>query len=451
MDNNGDGLHDRYINATALLKTGPDVSPIDGRADSWPNKNKDRDLRPNAYDLDSDGDGITDVVEAGFPYFNGLVTGTIGANGWATVISSRPSLGLRFTDSDPYPDYLDIDSDNDGIPDNIEGQSTNGYLLPGTVDTDGDGIVNTYDNFVGFGGSGILLYDHDLDGIPDYRDLDSDADGQPDIVEGNDFNLNGLADDLVTLTGFDTDGDGLDNRFDSLNSVTNLKGTSYRMGNGGSFTGDPTPGSRTTVQKKVPSQPDRDWRFVGVILPVDFLSFIGILKNNNVLLNWTIIANKEVDHFEIERSVNNNTFNKVNTVTEPVTLNVQQSFSATDNITGINTDVIYYRLKVIVKAGEIKYSNVIAVKLNKVKHDITISPNPAKNKVTVTFTANKNQDVVIRLINNLGETMLFKNVKAVSGSNTIQLPEIINYGAGIYSVQVLVNEEINTGRLLIVR
>ncbi len=452
-DANSDGFADAYTLASALLTTGVDVSPVDGRADNWPNKNKDRDLRPNAYDMDSDGDGIVDVIEAGLPdaNLNGIVDGVIGSNGWSTSVSSLPALNLRFTDGDPYPDYLDIDSDDDGIPDNIEGQSTTGYKLPVTTDTDGDGLVNTYDNVVGFGGSGIFVYDHDGDTTPDYRDLDTDGDGLADIVEGNDFNLNGMADDNVTPTGLDTDGDGLDNRFDSLNSVTNIKGTSYRMGTGGTFTGDAAPGSRTTVQRTNITQPDRDWRFSGYVLPVDFLSFTGTPKNNNVLLNWTIIANKEVDHFEIERSINNNTFNKVNTVSEPVILNIQQSFSATDNIAGINTVVVYYRLKVIGKAGEIKYSNVIAVRLNKTKHEITISPNPAGNKVSVTFNANKNQEVVIRIINNLGEIMLFKSVKAVSGTNTIALPEIINYGAGIYSLQVLVNEEISTGKLMIVR
>ena len=207
-------------------------------------------------------DGIADVIEAGFPdaNFNGIVDGPIASNGWATVISSLPALALRFTDADPYPDYLDIDSDDDGIPDNVEGQSTAGYLLPGITDTDGDGLVNTYDNIIGFGGSGIFVYDHDADATPDYRDLDTDADGLIDRIEGNDFNLNEIPDDDVTLTGLDTDNDGLDNKFDSLNSVTNVKGTSYRMGNGGSAIGDPSPGSRTTVQKSTFSQINRDWR-----------------------------------------------------------------------------------------------------------------------------------------------------------------------------------------------
>src|SRR5205085_12226136 len=138
-----------------------------------------------------------------------------------------------------------------------------------------------YDNVPGaFGGSGIFVWDQDGDGIPDYRDLDTDGDGMIDRIEGNDFNLDGIANDNVTLTGLDTDGDGLDNRFDSLNSTTNLKGTSYMMGNSGSLIGDPAPGTKATVQKKTPTQIDRDWRYVGVVLPVEFVKFSGNPQNN---------------------------------------------------------------------------------------------------------------------------------------------------------------------------
>ncbi len=453
-DSNGNGLDDNHFMGTAILLTGLDVSPVDGRADNYPNKNKDRDFRPNAYDMDSDGDGIVDVIEAGFPDadLNGRIDGAIAANGWATVISSRVSLSLRFTDSDPYPDYLDIDSDDDGIPDNIEGQSTAGYKIGNVLtDTDGDGLVNTYDNFVGFGGSGIYVYDHNANGTPDYRDADSDGDGLPDIVEGNDFNLNGIPDDNVSLTGLDTDGDGLDNRFDSLNSVTNIKGTSYRMGNSGSFVGDAAPGSRTTVQKTTLSQTDRDWRYVGFVLPVEILNFTGTLNNNNVLLNWTIIAGKEVDRFEIERSFANGTFTKVKTVSENVALNIEQRYSAIDDVSAVTDNVLYYRLKVIGKGGEIKYSYIIAVKINPAKNTLKISPNPATNNVLVSFTANKNYEVVIRLINKSGKIIQLKKVWVAKGYNQIPITGLAKHSIGVYTVQVFVNEEVLAEKILLIR
>jgi hypothetical protein len=452
VDANADGLHDGYINGTALIITGVDGNG-DGRADTWPNKNLDRDLRPNAYDMDSDGDGIVDVIEAGLPdaNLNGIVDGVIGANGWSTMVSIMPALNLRNTEAVGNPDYLDIDSDGDGIPDNIEGMPTAGYLLPGLIDGDGDGLVNTYDNAVGFGGSGIMVYDHDGDGTPDYRDLDTDADGQPDIVEGNDFNLNGLADDNITLTGLDTDGDGLDNRFDSLNSVTNIKGTSYNMGNGGSTVGDATPGTRSPVQKKVPAQLNRDWRFVGVVLPVQFLDLTGVLQSDHVLLNWTVIASKEVDHFEVERSTDNSNFIKAGTVSQLVKLNEAQNFAFTDDITGVNKDIIYYRIKVIGKAGEIQYSNILIVRRQQSKTIVSIMPNPANDYVSVIFFAEKETDITIRLIDNLGKIIMLPKQKVVKGNNTLQLHGLSKYSNGVYSLQLFVNDEVVTQKLVLAR
>ena len=453
IDLDQNGLSDNNTGLTGLLKSGADISPVDGRADDYPNKNLDRDFRPSAYDLDSDGDGIADVIEAGLPDtdLNGKADGVNGTNGWSTTVSALPALTLRNTDGVGNPDFLDIDSDEDGIPDNIEGMSTASYIRPtSTTDTDGDGLINHYDNFNGFGGSGIFVYDHDSDGTPDYRDLDTDSDGQPDIIEGNDFNLNKMPDDLVTLTGLDTDGDGLDNRFDSLNSVTNLKGTSYMMGSGGSFIGDAAPGTRATVQRSFIFQTDRDWRYISTVLPVQFLNFAGLPQDNTVLLNWSIITPKDIDRFEVERSTDNSTYQKTGTVTDPVKLNEQQDLSFTDNITGISNDIIYYRLKVIAKTGETKYSNVLVVRRVQNKTQVNIMPNPASNYVNINLYSDKNSQGTVTLIDKLGRKVLTQEVKIVKGINNIYLP-IEKYGQGVYSIVIETSTEKINKQLIIVR
>jgi uncharacterized repeat protein (TIGR01451 family) len=452
VDVNSDGLHDSFINLGALLKTGIDAGG-DGKADSYPNKNFDKDFRPNAYDLDSDGDGITDVIEAGLPdaNLNGLVDGTIAANGWSTTISSLAVLTLTSTDADGKPNYLDIDSDNDGIPDNIEGMSTIGYLLPSTTDSDGDGLVDTYDNTIGFGGIGISVYNHDGDLLPDYLDLDSDGDGALDIVEGNDFNLNGIADDVVTLTGVDTDGDGLDDRFDALNSTTIVKGTSSNMGNSGTTSGDATPGTLSPVQKKVATQIDRDWRFVGTVLPVDILLFTATLKNNQVALNFTIATPQTINRVEIERSINNDNFIKVGTITDAIKINQAQTFNFNDDIAAISNTIIYYRLKIIATTGDVKYSNVLMVKRTTSSTAVLVSPNPVFDYFNVRFIALKDGQVTLKLIDNIGKTVLLQTQIVTKGSNTIKIDKLDKYSKGVYSLQLIVNNEIVTQKLILTK
>jgi len=111
---------------------------------------------------------------------------------------SDPQITFSDADNDGIPNYKDIDSDNDGIPDNVEAQSTLGYIQPsGSVN--GSGIVVNYP-------TGLIPQDTDGDGIPDYLDLDSDNDGTPDIeengmanaVSGNDADSDGLDDNFET-------------------------------------------------------------------------------------------------------------------------------------------------------------------------------------------------------------------------------------------------------------
>ncbi len=449
-DTNADGFSDAYTFAGALLKTSTDANG-DGRADSYPNKNKDNDAKPNPYDLDSDGDGINDVTEAGLvdANYDGKADGTLGTNGWSTTVSSMGSFTPRNTDGDAYPDYLDIDSDNDGIPDNIEGQTTAGYITPTTADTDGDGLANVYDNVNGYGGMGVVPLDFDGDGTPDYRDTDTDADGQLDIVEGNDFNLNGYSDDNVTLTGIDTDGDGLDNRFDSLNSTTNLKGTSYRMGNGGSFSGDATPGSRTTVQKKIPSQPDRDWRYVGSVLTAEVLQLKAVQQENKVQLNWMILSATVVDHFEVERSPDNEHYEKIGDLPGPFSAGVLQQFSYTDEISKVPGSILYYRLKVMDKPTGSKMSNVQVVRRSTPSLPMTIIPNPVTDHVNVNFDAGNAGKVTVMILDNAGKTMLTQKQDVRKGNNTIVLTGLSRFSNGVYRLKLLMDDKLFTGNFIL--
>lgn len=119
---------------------------------------------------------------------------------------------LRDSDADGKPDHLDIDSDNDGITDNVEAQATQNYTPPsGTgatmTDADRDGLDDNYDantaDASAAASQGLTPVDTDGDGTADVLDADSDNDGIADIAERGDGQP-------TTLTSpADTDGDGL--------------------------------------------------------------------------------------------------------------------------------------------------------------------------------------------------------------------------------------------------
>merc|ERR1711981_1276448 len=96
-------------------------------------------------------------------------------NGYIAVAPSTVDIDL---DDDGIPDAFDNDDDNDGIPDAQD------------LDDDNDGILDNEDN------------DDDNDGIPDALDNDDDGDGTPDIIDDPEGLLEG------ELVEKDTDGDG---------------------------------------------------------------------------------------------------------------------------------------------------------------------------------------------------------------------------------------------------
>ncbi len=130
-------------------------------------------------DIDDDNDGIRDVNEGDMAYDS---------------------------DNDGIPDSWDIDSDNDGILDNIEGQGEDNYIPPLGRDSNGNGWDDAYDPEDGGWPFDIDLTDTDGDLTPDFLDIDSDNDGVFDYIEGNDDNSDGIADVIRFYSDSDFDG-----------------------------------------------------------------------------------------------------------------------------------------------------------------------------------------------------------------------------------------------------
>ena len=135
-------------------------------------------------DIDDDNDGIIDTVE-----------------------------GTGDVDGDGIPDLLDLDSDGDGIPDNVEAQATLTYTAPSGLDTDANGLDDAYESVPG-GGEGLTPVNTDGTDNPDYKDTDSD---NADALDTNEAGL--------TLAGSDSDGDGLDDNVDTSGDYSDPGGT----------------------------------------------------------------------------------------------------------------------------------------------------------------------------------------------------------------------------------
>ena len=201
VDGDGDGVDDGYDVDSSIM--GSDANG-DGVDDNLTPLDSDGDGASNYLDIDSDNDGIPDTVEADLDVladadsdqindvYDVDVTMGTDANGDGVDDAVTPTN----TDADPLPDYLDLDTDNDSLLDVVEG---------GGADADGNGIIDDLGNTEG---SLTMPTDTDMDGIGDWREIDSDNDGTNDI-DGSGFeDLDGNGDGVVD-DGSDDDNDGI--------------------------------------------------------------------------------------------------------------------------------------------------------------------------------------------------------------------------------------------------
>ncbi|MFD2787185.1 T9SS type A sorting domain-containing protein [Hymenobacter rubripertinctus] len=426
----------------------------------------DGDGIPNNFDLDADGDGLPDAFEANgnrnpSASFSQAVNGgsktsaynparaqfmaaatatapsSVGANGLPDAIKGTISyknngtvstengvsqyvLGdqdndRRTANSQTVRNYnfLDLDSDNDGITDEIEAQPTATYITRKgqanfTTDANKNGIRDAYE------GAGALtaVVNTDNAGQVDMFDADSDGDNaghanQPiyqhtaDWTEGFDTNKNGTAGEELlakarafalanpakasyyvvttngtgyggtTQSGFlqDSDADGIPNFAD-------LDSPYYHDDN---FNGlvdlhDPAFGGQPSLMPMNADNSEAIFRTnaTAVPLPVTLLGFQAQAASRDALLTWATAQELNNASFVVERSADGVAFAAIATLPGRGTSTQRTDYRHLDRNAGARAGVRYYRLRQNDTDGKLAYSSIRTVTF-----DGTSTPGPA--------------------------------------------------------------------------
>ena len=189
-----------------------------------------------------------------------------------------------------------------------------------------------------------------------------------------------------------------------------------------------------------------------VILPVDFLQFSAVQRANTIDLDWRIITSEQISHFEVERSEDGSHFKKIGTVTGAVPKNAAVKFTYQDADTDINSNIIYYRIKVISKTGVSKYSNILTVRISTVNNGkLKISPNPASSSVNISFYSALRGTMELQLLDMTGKIVLREQRVVESGQNSITLNQLTGLSEGIYTILIRTGDRWERERIVIKR
>jgi len=181
-------------------------------------------------------------------------------------------------------------------------------------------------------------------------------------------------------------------------------------------------------------------------LVIELLDFTATLtRDKNVLLNWRAYVDDEAKGFEIERSKDQNNWEKIATVNLK-TSNFTSDYSLLDQqpLQGKS----YYRLKMVEKTGSSRYSKTRLIQIDQLITKLRIYPNPAKTDVTVSFNSSMNQSATLIIRSIAGEVMKKKSITLAEMDNRVSV-STNGLSNGLYVVELITPEKTFVNKLTV--
>ncbi len=175
-------------------------------------------------------------------------------------------------------------------------------------------------------------------------------------------------------------------------------------------------------------------------LPLKLLDISATKVNKDVRLNWATASEKNVRSFEVEKSVVNSQWMKLDAVKAAGNSNSMQRYQFID-YSAFNMDVIeqtiYYRLKIIDDDGNYEYSGTVSVNQSDELRDeiITVYPNPVEDDVYIKISNSAEGYLDFSFTDIAGKMVMNKTQYLNKGINLIKL-ETDDLNKGFYILRM---------------
>lgn len=168
-----------------------------------------------------------------------------------------------------------------------------------------------------------------------------------------------------------------------------------------------------------------------VSMPVELTSFRATALTDVIELSWTTASETNNDGFEIERSKDGITWEKIFFEKGKGTTNLINEYRYSDlsPIIGVN----YYRLKQIDLDQKFEYSSIVAIDFLQKKLQTAISPNPFKEEIKIELSKSSAANTTIFIYNSLGKKI---GSLTFEKDETSQLFDVSFLKNGIYFFQI---------------
>jgi hypothetical protein len=218
---------------------------------------------------------------------------------------------------------------------------------------------------------------------------------------------------------------------------TGFVATSSNMGSNDDLDSDPVNGIISSV-----NVPQGFWNHSfdagfrpGFVLPLTFVNFQALLKDNKVDVKWSAVNEINVSHFIVEKSFDGKLFNNIamifSTNNNTSTYGYYSFKDVINNM--VNGSIYYYRIRSVDHNGINQLSEIRKVVVaNSVETDIHITtfPNPAVHEVNIKIPNDwQSKKVVYEIISTSGVTIYKQEIPVARQVLSIPVAQL---SRGIY-------------------
>lgn len=169
-----------------------------------------------------------------------------------------------------------------------------------------------------------------------------------------------------------------------------------------------------------------------VILGQDLTQFAAQCEGGVVNLSWNTESERNLNRFEVERSIDGLNWEYVTTVGATGNSKSTKSYAARDFTTSETT---YYRLKVVDVDGFYEHSYSIVNNCKSVALSCTVFPVPASDYVTVVIGSEENTAVNATIVDMNGRTVYSEAIQLVKGTNSFKV-NVQDMNQGVYFLHI---------------
>ena len=189
------------------------------------------------------------------------------------------------------------------------------------------------------------------------------------------------------------------------------------------------------------------------IVPVELASFSASVIQNRILLEWATASELNNNGFEIERSVDNNTFITIGFLEGKGTTTESSFYSFEDLSPPTDNNTVYYRLKQVDFDGQFTYSKTISVEFNMLE-DFALKqnyPNPFNPSTTVEYNIREAELVTLKVFDVLGEEVVtLVNEEKSAGTHNVTF-NAGNLPSGLYFYTIKTGKFVSTKKMILLK